>query len=147
MIAVCEAHDRKSDVRRGTVLRAKVRTRPATRSEGAVGSFYYLRQCEKHSGPHSDWFYDLESIGGGALMDMGCHGFAWFRWMLGAERETAERVRHMQYRAHSPRPHPLRRALGVRSSSSRAARSAWSRTAGPSSAAWRIASRSVGRAA
>ena len=53
--------------------------------EGALGSIYYMRQCEKHSGPHSDWFYDLEQSGGGALMDMGCHGFAWFRWMLGAD--------------------------------------------------------------
>ena len=30
--------------------------------EGAIGSIYFMRQCEKHSGPHSDWFYDLESI-------------------------------------------------------------------------------------
>ena len=52
-------------------------------NEGAIGSIYHLRQCEKHSGPHSDWFYDLRRSGGGALMDMGCHGFAWFRWMLG----------------------------------------------------------------
>ena len=50
--------------------------------EGAVGNVYMLKQSEKHSGPHSDWFYDITLSGGGVLMDMGCHGIAWFRWML-----------------------------------------------------------------
>lgn len=49
---------------------------------GAVGKIFQLRQCEKHSGPHSDWFYNIDQSGGGALMDMGCHAFGWFRWML-----------------------------------------------------------------
>src|SRR6476660_6916240 len=52
-------------------------------SENAVGPLYMLKQSEKHSGPHSDWFYDVNQSGGGVLMDMGCHGLAWFRWMLG----------------------------------------------------------------
>lgn len=51
--------------------------------EGAVGDIYMLKQGEKHSGPHSDWFYDNDQAGGGVLMDMGCHALAWFRWMLG----------------------------------------------------------------
>jgi len=50
--------------------------------EGAIGDIYMLKQAEKHSGPHSDWFYDVNLAGGGVLMDMGCHGIAWFRWML-----------------------------------------------------------------
>ena len=64
--------------------------------EGAVGSLYYMRQCEKHSGPHSDWFYDLEQSGGGALMDMGCHGFAWFRWMIGRQARPLSVYAQMQ---------------------------------------------------
>jgi len=52
-------------------------------NEGAVGTIYMLKQAEKHSGPHSDWFYDINLAGGGVLMDMGCHAFGWFRWMLG----------------------------------------------------------------
>jgi predicted dehydrogenase len=52
--------------------------------EGAVGEVYMLKQSEKHSGPHSDWFYDVDQSGGGVLMDMGCHALGWFRWMLGA---------------------------------------------------------------
>ena len=49
---------------------------------GAVGGIYMLKQCEKHSGPHSRWFYESDKAGGGVMMDMGCHAIAWFRWML-----------------------------------------------------------------
>jgi len=65
-------------------------------NEGAVGRIYQMRQCEKHSGPHSDWFYDLNQSGGGALMDMGCHGLAWFRWMLGGQPRAISVYAHMQ---------------------------------------------------
>lgn len=51
-------------------------------NEGAIGEVYMLKQSEKHSGPHSDWFYDVNLSGGGVLMDMGCHAMQWFRWML-----------------------------------------------------------------
>ncbi len=52
-------------------------------NQGAVGEVYMLKQAEKHSGPHSDWFYDVNLSGGGVLMDMGCHAIEWFRWMTG----------------------------------------------------------------
>lgn len=57
--------------------------------EGAIGEIYMLKQSEKHSGPHSDWFYDVNLAGGGVLMDMGCHALAWFRWMLAGARATS----------------------------------------------------------
>src|SRR4051812_25995301 len=64
--------------------------------EGAVGEIYMLKQAEKHSGPHSAWFYDVNQSGGGVLMDMGCHGLAWFRWMLGGRPKAISVTAHMQ---------------------------------------------------
>ncbi|HKV42394.1 MAG TPA: Gfo/Idh/MocA family oxidoreductase [Blastocatellia bacterium] len=51
--------------------------------EGALGQVYLVKQSEKHSGPHSDWFWDVDRSGGGVLLDMGCHGIEFARWMLG----------------------------------------------------------------
>jgi predicted dehydrogenase len=96
MIAACRSHNVKLMYAEELCFAPKYeRVRQLVR-EGALGSIYYLRQCEKHSGPHSDWFYDLEQSGGGALMDMGCHGFAWFRWMLGAGARALSIYAHMQ---------------------------------------------------
>lgn len=65
-------------------------------NEGAVGKIFQMRQCEKHNGPHTDWFYDIKQSGGGAIMDMGCHGIAWFRWMLGGRPRAVSVQAHLQ---------------------------------------------------
>jgi myo-inositol 2-dehydrogenase/D-chiro-inositol 1-dehydrogenase len=49
---------------------------------GAFGKVYLVKQSEKHSGPHADWFWDVERSGGGVFMDMGCHGIAFCWWFL-----------------------------------------------------------------
>ena len=41
--------------------------------EGALGRILWTRSREAHPGPHSDWFWEPEKSGGGALIDMGCH--------------------------------------------------------------------------
>jgi myo-inositol 2-dehydrogenase / D-chiro-inositol 1-dehydrogenase len=51
--------------------------------EGALGDVYLVRQSEQHFGPHSDWFWDPDLAGGGVLMDMGCHGIEFARWVHG----------------------------------------------------------------
>jgi myo-inositol 2-dehydrogenase / D-chiro-inositol 1-dehydrogenase len=51
--------------------------------EGALGRPYLVKQSEKHDGPHSPWFWDVNRSGGGVTMDMGCHAIEFFRWMLG----------------------------------------------------------------
>jgi len=51
--------------------------------EGALGKVYMVKQSEKHDGPHSPWFWDVEKSGGGVVFDMGCHAFEFFRWILG----------------------------------------------------------------
>ncbi len=50
--------------------------------QGAFGDVYLVKQSEKHFGPHTDWFWDIEQSGGGALMDLGCHGIAFANWFL-----------------------------------------------------------------
>jgi myo-inositol 2-dehydrogenase/D-chiro-inositol 1-dehydrogenase len=50
--------------------------------EGALGRPYLVKQAEKHDGPHSGWFWDVEKSGGGVTLDMGCHAFEYFRWLL-----------------------------------------------------------------
>ena len=50
--------------------------------EGAVGRVLWARQVEKHGGPYSPWFFDRTEAGGGALMDMGCHGIEALRFVF-----------------------------------------------------------------
>jgi myo-inositol 2-dehydrogenase / D-chiro-inositol 1-dehydrogenase len=83
MLAVCKANQCKLMYAEELCFAPKYERVRKLVNEGAVGKIFQMRQCEKHSGPHSDWFYDINLSGGGALMDMGCHGLAWFRWMLG----------------------------------------------------------------
>ena len=40
---------------------------------GDIGKVLWCRSREAHSGPHSDWFWDNEQAGGGAIVDLGCH--------------------------------------------------------------------------
>lgn len=54
--------------------------------QGAFGKVYLVKQSEKHFGPHSEWFWDVERSGGGALLDLGCHGIAFCYWFLGRPR-------------------------------------------------------------
>jgi predicted dehydrogenase len=96
MIAACRTHNRKLMYAEELCFAPKYERVRSLAGEGALGSIYYMRQCEKHSGPHSDWFYDVAQSGGGVLMDMGCHGFAWFRWMLGGRPRALSVQAHMQ---------------------------------------------------
>ncbi len=52
-------------------------------SEGALGDVFLIKQSEKHDGPHAPWFWDVEQSGGGVMLDMGCHGIEFARWILG----------------------------------------------------------------
>ena len=54
--------------------------------DAAFGKVHLVKQSEKHFGPHSPWFWDVNRSGGGALMDLGCHGIAFCYWFLGVLR-------------------------------------------------------------
>ena len=41
--------------------------------QGSIGRVLWAKSREAHSGPHSDWFWDKEKSGGGAMVDLGCH--------------------------------------------------------------------------
>jgi predicted dehydrogenase len=71
--------------------------------EGAIGDIYMLKQSEKHSGPHSDWFWNIDLAGGGVMMDLGCHALAWFRWMLGGNPEVKSVYASMSTVLHGER--------------------------------------------
>lgn len=49
---------------------------------GAFGKVHLVKHSEKHSGPHSDWFWDVNRSGGGALLDLGSHGIVFAYWFL-----------------------------------------------------------------
>ncbi|TAH19970.1 MAG: gfo/Idh/MocA family oxidoreductase [Cytophagales bacterium] len=45
----------------------------ATIQAGALGKILWVRSRETHPGPHSDWFWNSQMSGGGAIIDLGCH--------------------------------------------------------------------------
>jgi predicted dehydrogenase len=59
---------------------------------GGLGRILAARQVERHGGPSSPWFFDARAAGGGALMDMGCHGIAVLLWLLGPARSVRARL-------------------------------------------------------
>lgn len=59
-------------------------------SAGAAGKPLTLRAREAHSGPHAPHFWDAETAGGGALLDMGCHMIEVARVVFGKNNPIRE---------------------------------------------------------
>jgi len=57
---------------------------------GAVGDVLWVRSRETHPGPHSDWFWNRELSGGGAIIDMGCHCIEIARNFIGKDIRPVE---------------------------------------------------------
>ncbi|MEO8606630.1 MAG: Gfo/Idh/MocA family oxidoreductase [Chloroflexota bacterium] len=57
---------------------------------GALGKILWARSRETHPGPHSDWFWDKEQSGGGAIIDMGCHCIEISRSFIGKNVKPLE---------------------------------------------------------
>lgn len=62
----------------------------ASIKNGALGRILWTRSREAHPGPHSDWFWDSEISGGGAIIDMGCHCIEIGRNYIGKEVRPVE---------------------------------------------------------
>jgi predicted dehydrogenase len=60
--------------------------------QGALGQVLWARSRETHSGPHSDWFWDAERSGGGAIVDLGCHCIEIARCYIGKRVRPVEVV-------------------------------------------------------
>ncbi len=59
---------------------------------GAIGNVLWVRSRETHPGPHSDWFWNPEFSGGGAIVDMGCHCIEIARTFIGKDIRPLEVV-------------------------------------------------------
>jgi predicted dehydrogenase len=57
---------------------------------GALGKVLWVRSRETHPGPHSDWFWNRELSGGGAIIDMGCHCIEIARNFIGKDIRPVE---------------------------------------------------------
>src|SRR5690606_34242147 len=58
--------------------------------QGSLGSILWVRSREAHNGPHSDWFWDKEKSGGGAILDLGCHCIELARNFIGKNVRPVE---------------------------------------------------------
>jgi predicted dehydrogenase len=59
-------------------------------ASGAIGDLLTMRAREAHSGPHAPHFWDAETAGGGALLDMGCHTIESARHFFGKDNRITE---------------------------------------------------------
>jgi predicted dehydrogenase len=57
---------------------------------GALGKVLWARSRETHPGPHSDWFWDKNQSGGGAIIDLGCHCIEISRNFIGKDVRPVE---------------------------------------------------------
>ncbi len=58
--------------------------------EGSIGRVLWTKSREAHPGPHSDWFWDKEKSGGGAIIDLACHCVEISRNFIGKEIRPLE---------------------------------------------------------
>ena len=58
--------------------------------KGALGKVLWARSRETHGGPHSDWFWNKQLSGGGAIVDMGCHCIEIARNFIGKDSRPLE---------------------------------------------------------
>lgn len=58
--------------------------------DGTLGRILWTRSREAHPGPHSDWFWDSEQSGGGAIIDIGCHCIEIGRNFIGKDIRPVE---------------------------------------------------------
>jgi predicted dehydrogenase len=59
-------------------------------ANGAIGKVLWTKSREAHPGPHSDWFFNKELSGGGAIIDLACHCVEIGRNLIGKQVRPVE---------------------------------------------------------
>lgn len=72
----------------------------ATIKSGSIGEVIWTKSRETHPGPHSDWFWDKEKSGGGAMIDLGCHCVEISRNFIGKNIKPVEVMCWADTRVH-----------------------------------------------
>lgn len=97
MRAAAQAHGTRVMVAFSHRFSSLCRTVKEAVAADAVGRPYHLRVRFAHMGPipgwaRTDWFYQPDLAGGGALLDMGIHAFDLVRWFAGDITAVSARV-------------------------------------------------------
>ena len=72
----------------------------ASIKRGSIGEVIWTKSRETHPGPHSDWFWDKEKSGGGAIIDLGCHCVEISRNFIGKNIKPVEVICWADTRVH-----------------------------------------------
>ncbi len=72
----------------------------STIKSGGIGEVIWAKSRETHPGPHSDWFWDKEKSGGGAIIDLGCHCVELCRNYIGKNIKPVEVMCWADTRVH-----------------------------------------------
>lgn len=67
---------------------------------GSIGEVIWAKSRETHPGPHSDWFWDKQKSGGGAIIDLGCHCVELCRNYIGKNIKPVEVMCWADTRVH-----------------------------------------------
>jgi predicted dehydrogenase len=67
---------------------------------GSIGEVIWTKGRETHPGPHSEWFWDKEKAGGGAIIDLACHCVELSRNFVGKDIRPAEVMCWADTRVH-----------------------------------------------
>lgn len=59
-------------------------------TKGTIGDILWAKSREAHPGPHSEWFWDMELAGGGAILDLACHCIEVARGFIGKDIRPVE---------------------------------------------------------
>jgi predicted dehydrogenase len=72
----------------------------ASIKSGVIGEVLWAKSRETHPGPHSDWFWDKNRAGGGAIVDLGCHCIEIARNFIGKDIRPIEVMCWADTRVH-----------------------------------------------